>query len=988
MHTKHLGILAKTLLIVCTLVVVLTLSFLAVSFKLVTDKFQELEVDEARLNLERVVNDVGDSRKKLETIVGDWAPWDDTYIFIRELNQEFIEKNLSKEGFQTLGLDFMLFFDDSNQLVYSRFFYPHQPITTSPDTSVIYALKAAPSFFLFDSNQAKKSGIIRSKTTPVFVASAPIVTSTYEGPARGTLVIGRYLDQAKIEQIGAQTRVKLEAFAYNQEYQRLFNSADNGQILIDSTPFPVAYRELDARHLRAFTVINDLLDHPSLVFAVTLERKLLQQGRAMWKDHASSLILLGIVFISVLTLLLNRIILRRLTRLGDEVNQVAQAGRHDLRVTATQHDEIGSLAIGINEMLASLETLQTLQEKNEQHLRDIIDSINCGIMLVDPQDRRILSINQTGAAMAGRKPEEMTGQHCHQFICPNERHNCPVLDQKETIDLSERTILHADGRTIPVLKSVRRIEREGQTLLVESFINISELKAMQVELAASEAKYRQFFEEDLTGNFLSSSEGILLDCNPAFAEILGYSSPAQIIGKPMTGHYIHPDKRQKLLQRVIEKGRLERYEGVLRHRNGQPIYIVCNVIGEFDDQRQLQRIRGYVFDDTKRVILEKEIRQAQKLEAVGTMAGGIAHDFNNILGGIIGYAEIVLRDLDERQAPKSCHYLRNILSAGERARDLIEKILTFSRQSESQRTPVNLARTLEDVLHLIRVSLPSSITIIPSITNPPTVKADPIQIHQVLMNLCTNAGYAMKEEGGTLSIFLETVQLDADFTRRHPELTTGEYAKIRIEDTGKGIPAPLLDRIFDPFFTTKPKGEGTGLGLSMVHGIVKAMHGLIHVESQEGRGTSFTIYLPTVKEEEVMPTLMQHSIPTGQEHVVYVDDEGFLVDIGSEILRDLGYKVSGFTDSQEALDYLLQNDAKVDLIISDMTMPKLSGIELAKRLQSLEAPPPVIICTGHSEGLTQTDVAHIGIHQLLLKPVTVNKLAQAVREVLDNKVIH
>ncbi|MDD2463020.1 MAG: CHASE4 domain-containing protein [Desulfobulbus sp.] len=985
MQPKQLGILAKTLIIVCTLVCILTLSFLAVSFSLVMTKFQQLETDEAQVNLERVVNELNNSRKKLESLVGDWAPWDDTYAFVRELNHDYIEKNLSAESFRTLGINFMLFFDNSNQLVFSQFFNLDQTTAMSPDLSAIFALKAMPNFFQFATHQTRKSGLIRSSTTAVLIAGAPIVTSTYDGPSRGTLVFGRYLDQSKLHQISSQTRVNVDALAYDQKLERLFSSKNTHLFSIDAALLPVAYHALNDQVLNAYAALNDLRGKPIVVFAITQERKLLHQGLAMWQKHALSLVALGMLFILMMVLLLHRIILRPLTRLSGEVDQIAQVGCHDLRVTVSNRDEIGALSIAINTMLSSLQTLQQLQGKNEQHLKDIIDSINCGIMLVDVQDRRIISINRAGATMAGRLPEEITGKICHQFICPRELNCCPVLDEGESVDLSERTINHADGHAVPVLKSVSRIEREDRSLLVESFIDITELKKIQAEVAASEAKYRQFFEEDLTGNFVSTTDGTLIDCNPAFAEILGYATPNDIIGGRMDSHYTAPENRYALLERIQEKGKLERYDGVLRHRNGQTVYIISNLIGEFDDQGHLQRIRGYIFDDTKRVLLEKEIRQAQKLEAIGTMAGGIAHDFNNILAGIMGYTEIVLRDLDEQQAAKSCRNLRNILTAGERARGLIEKMLTFSRQSEGDRKPVSLARTLEDVLELIRVSLPSTIAIEPQIANHPTVSADPIQIHQVFMNLCTNAGHAMKERGGTLTITLDHQHLDADFTGRFPELTTGDYARIQIEDTGKGIPPRLIERIYDPFFTTKGKGEGTGLGLSMVHGIVKAMHGLVTVESEEGRGTAFTIYLPTIEAEETVISDAHLSIPTGHEHVVYVDDEGFLVDIGTEILRGLGYAVTGFTDSREALDYLLSHSQGVDLVISDMTMPQVTGIELAQQLQKLEAPPPVIICTGHNEGLSQDDVAFIGVRQMLLKPVTVNKLAQVVRSVLDNK---
>ena len=982
---KNLGILAKTLILVSALVCVLTLSFIAVSHRLVTSKFLQLETGEAYLNLERVVNDLNTSRRRLETLVGDWAPWDDGYNFVRDLNPDFIEKNLSEENFRTLGINFMLFFDNSNTLVYSRFFNLEKSQQSGPDTSVIFALKAVPSFFQFATPQTKQSGLIPSKTTPVLVAAAPIVTSTYDGPIRGTLIFGRYLDQGTLHQISTQTRLEVKALPADHENQVLFSAQQKHLFSIAAAPLPVAFDVAHPQTMRAYAQLTDLRGHPVVILSVTLERTLYRHGRAMWADHALSLVGLGTVFILAMMFLLNRFILQPLTRLSGEVDHIGRAGDHDERVTVRNRDEVGVLATAINAMLDSLQRLHLLQQKNEHHLKQIIDSINCGIMLVDAQSRQILSINRAGAAMAGRRPEDMVGQTCHQFICPQKKHCCPVLDAGESVDLSDRIILHADGRRIPVLKSVSRIDRHDATVLVESFINITEIKKMQAEIAASEAKYRQFYEEDLTGNFISTREGMLVDCNPAFARMMGYAAPSDLIGRSMSAFYYSPEKRHLLLGRLQEKGKLEFFEGVMRHRNQQPVYIICNLIGEFDEQGRLQRIRGYIFDDTKRVLLEKEIRQAQKLEAIGTMAGGIAHDFNNILAGIMGYTEIVLRDLDEKENQQSCRNLRNILSAGERARGLIEKMLTFSRHNESQRRPVNLARILEDVLQLIRVSLPSTIEIAPHIIDTPTVMADPIQIHQVFMNLCTNAGHAMKNQGGLLTLHLDTLFLDTDFTGRYPELTVGDYARIRIKDTGRGIPGHLIDRIFDPFFTTKGKGEGTGLGLSMVHGIVKDMRGLVAVDSEEGNGSLFTIYLPTIKEKESMASVEHLSIPTGHEQVVYVDDEGFLVDIGSEILRGLGYEVVGFTDSQEALDYLLTHGPQVDLVISDMTMPRLTGIELAKRLQTLDPPPPVIICTGHNEGLTQNDVAHLGVHQLLLKPVTVHKLAQVVRTVLDTK---
>jgi PAS domain S-box-containing protein len=978
---KHLGILAKTLLIVCTVVCLLVAAFALTSRHQVSQRFQTLEEEETAVNLERLLNEVDNSLERIAASVADWAPWDETYAFVGKVSDDYVENNLGSDSFRNLQLHIMLFFRADNTLAYAQFHDLETGQHVAADPGVIAALQAHPQLFQHRTVKEIHRGIVRTATAPLLVASGPIVTSTFSGPIRGTLVFGRYLDPKKLAAISAQTRLSFRIVPVDDQ-PHLFS--DPGvRSLTTPRELPFALRLTDARTSQGFAQYNDVSGHPALIFALTQERRLFQQGMTMWQEQVIAMALMGGVFVLALVVLLHRSILRRLTTLTTEVDHVAESGRYHLQVVPTGHDEIAELGQRINTMLASLHTLQELRNQNEQHLQTIIDSINCGILIVDAEDRRIVSVNRTGATLLNRAATDVVGTICHGVVCPRELNHCPVLDEGEAVDLSERSLLLPDGSLLPVLKSVTVLEQGEKRLLLESFFDISELKQAQHALEASETKYRQFFEDSLTGNFITSRDGVILDCNPAYAHIFGYRDAEEVIGVNILDHYPNQGERTAILDRLAEKGRLDRYGVTLRHRNGSMLHLICNLIGEFDDQGTLARIRGFVFDDTKRVQLEEEIRQGQKLEAIGTMAGGIAHDFNNILAGMMGYAEIVLRDLGEAANGKLGQNLHHILTAGERARGLIQKILTFSRQTETQLRPIRLQRVVDDVLELVRVSLPSTIAIEQRTHSEATVLADPIQIHQVLMNLCTNAGHAMRERGGTLTIDLEDVALGADFTGRHPEITAGEYVRIEVTDTGKGIPAHLQERIFDPFFTTKKKGEGTGLGLAMVHGIVSAMHGLIQVASQEGQGTTFTLYLPTIKEEETMTPSEYHAIPTGHEHVVYVDDESFLVDIGTEILRGLGYQVTGFTDSDEALHFVQTHTPEVDLVISDLTMPKLTGLELAQSLQSLETPPPVVICTGHNEGLSKSEAAAMGIRELLLKPVTVNKLAVTVRQVLD-----
>ena len=982
MKPNHRGILTKALIIICSVVITLTTGLILTSYRLVTTRFHALETAEARTNVERVNNELDNALHGIATTVGDWAPWDDTYQFAADLNPDYIDNNLSLDSFKVLRLNFILIFDARDELIFRQFYDLHGDRKVAPDPAVINAIASQRQLFRHVSEKSRISGLVMTPSSPVLLASAPIVTSKFTGPVRGTLIFGGYLDPQKVARIGEQTRLllQMQPCSGEQEVSRVFPASQPGGGAANQR---FAVQATDDQTLRVQALINDIAGQPALVLTITQPRPIYRQGLAMWQEHTLSMGVMGVFFILALVVLLYRGILRHLTTLTSQVEQVAQGGSPDLRVTVESGDEIGHLAARINTMLAALQQYQGRQQADERHLKNIIDSVHCGIMIVAAEDRRIMAINRAGAAMLDRGSDEVVGQVCHRFACPQQQGQCPVLDHHIPVELSERTILRADGSCLPVLKSVVRVERDEQQYLVESFIDISGLKKAQQELRESEEKYRRFFEDDLTGNFISTPTGQIIECNPSFAQILGYPTVEEVKRINIRDLYFNRERRNILLARLRRDKKIIRHEGALRHCNGAPVYCIANLTGEFDPQGELVRIRGYLFDDTKRILLEKEIRQTQKMEALGTMAGGIAHDFNNILAGIMGYAEIVLRDLSDEQKNKSRRYLQNILTAGERARQLVHKILTFSRQADTELRPLRLQPTVADVLQLIRASLPTTIAIEQHFHSRATILADQIQIHQVIMNLCTNAGHAMKEFGGTLTLGLEDVTIDADFTSRYPEISPGEYVRIQVADTGKGIPVHQLDRIFDPFFTTKNKGEGTGLGLSMVHGIVISMNGLITVDSQWGRGTCFTLYLPRIMEVEDDAAVVHHAIPTGREHIIYVDDESFLVDIGTEILRGLGYRVSGLTDSGEALTYLRAHPGEVDLVISDLTMPRVTGLELAQSLQQLSQPPPVIICTGHSEGFTAETMAAMGVHGVLLKPVTVNNLATMVRTVLD-----
>jgi len=370
------------------------------------------------------------------------------------------------------------------------------------------------------------------------------------------------------------------------------------------------------------------------------------------------------------------------------------------------------------------------------------------------------------------------------------------------------------------------------------------------------------------------------------------------------------------------------------------------------------------------------------MESIGTLAGGIAHDFNNILYSIIGYTELALDDTEkETQLHDN---LQELLVAAHRARDLVKQILTFSRQADRKLKPLKIQLVVREALKLIRSSLPSTIEIHQKISNTcGLVMADATQIHQVAMNLLTNAYHAMEHEGGKLGVTLKEVDLDVD-DLKDPGMLAGSYVCLTVEDTGAGIDEYVIDRIFEPYFSTKEKDKGTGLGLAMVHGIVKSYGGNIRVYSEPGKGTAFHVYLPVIQTQaETKETRIISPVEGGKERILIVDDEEQIVRMTQQMLKRLGYHVTARTSSIEALEAFRATPDKFDLVITDMTMPNMTGVHLTQKLIEIKSGIPVIICTGFSEKISEHKASIMGIRGYVMKPVVRSELAKKIREVLE-----
>ena len=451
-------------------------------------------------------------------------------------------------------------------------------------------------------------------------------------------------------------------------------------------------------------------------------------------------------------------------------------------------------------------------------------------------------------------------------------------------------------------------------------------------------------------------------------------------------NFFHPDDREvvsKAIQRALEFGEAYDIETRFITAKGKHRWTrtICNP--ELKNGKTVKLI-GIFHDITEIKDIETQLRQSHKMESIGTITGGIAHDFNNILGIILGNTELALDDVPEWNPAHS--NLEEIKTAGLRATNIVRQLLSFSRKTDQKLEPIEIALVIKDALNFLRSTIPTTIDIEQDIqiTNE-TILADPTQINQIIMNLCINASHAMEETGGAIKVIEKKVSLDNTSAKAYPELSPGEHIMIQVSDTGKGVDPDIIDRIFDPYFTTKKVGKGSGMGLSVVHGIVKNHSGTITVDSNPGIGTRFSILFPLATEKPMAETKTSEELSKGNETILFVDDEISIIKMVQRMIERLGYKVETATTPQDALDRFLLNPDYFDMVITDMTMPQMTGVKLSEKLMEIRPGIPIIICTGHSALVDEEKAKELGLAEYVMKPINMQEISQSIRKVLDRK---
>lgn len=500
-------------------------------------------------------------------------------------------------------------------------------------------------------------------------------------------------------------------------------------------------------------------------------------------------------------------------------------------------------------------------------------------------------------------------------------------------------------------------------------------------------RFQKVFNSQLDAIFLLNSEipARVLESNIAATEIFGYDVN-EMVGDTIEKFHVDDIHRKafhdKLFSAVQKEGYLKNFEFSMKRKDGSVFPSEHNILELKNDKDERTGWVSIIRDLTEKKKLEKRLHEAQKMESIGTLAGGIAHDFNNILFPIVGMSELLLEDL--HPGNEAYENAEEILKAGKRGSGLVKQILAFSRQTDHKIMPIRIQNVLKEVLKLVRSTIPANIDIKHHIqTDCGVVNADATQMHQIAMNLITNAFHAVEDTDGKINVALKEIILE-DEDVADLSLEPGKYAMFTVSDTGSGIEPFIVDKIFEPYFTTKERGKGTGLGLAVVYGIVKDHHGDIKVYSELNKGTTFKVYLPLMgKSNETVSIQREITYSIGNERILLVDDEKPIVQLEKQMLERLGYQVTTRTSSPDALQAFTAAPDSFDLVITDMSMPNMTGDRLAKHLIAIRPDIPIIISTGFSERINQEKAETIGIKGFLMKPIIKSEMAKIVRKVLD-----
>ncbi len=854
-----------TLIVGCTMLAFVLLAY-PILRAILLNSYARLDETHVAERIERFQNALDEAASHMARTAADWAAWDETYSFMQDRDEAYVTSNLVDGTFIALDLNLMGYLDPSGNLVMAKAFdlAREQPVALAFDLP-----QALPASLLAraSAQEGGVSGVLLLPSGAMLFAAHPILPSVGDGPSRGVLVIGRYLDQAQWQHLGELTHLSVSAqpltvsdlpAEYDQALSHLQTESLHTQIL-------------DRQRIAGYAFINDALGQPALILRVDMPRDMYHQGKIAVRYLTLGLVIMGLLFVAAHVILLQREIISPITKLGADVQRIGSSADPSQRLNRSSGDEVAELAHSIDGMLEQIEGAQQAREETEARYRSLFDQAVDAILLIDPSapgGPTIMDANAAACAAYGYTRQEIVG--------------LPIA----RIDAPQNDALISDR--------IRRL----------------------------------------------------------------------LAGEALTFEALHLTK-----------------EG-----DETPFEVSARVI-EINGRRVIQAIHR---DITERRRLEAQLRQAQKMEAVGQLAGGVAHDFNNLLTVINGYSSLALNTLDPSDALRGD--IEEINQAGERAAQLTRQLLAFSRKQVFRLDVLNLNETVAGMTRMLQRLIGERIQLetrfAPDLGS---VRADASQIEQVVLNLAVNARDAMPD-GGLLCIETANTVLDEAYAQQHAEVKPGRYVVLAVSDNGCGMTSDVQAHLFEPFFTTKGLAKGTGLGLATVYGIVKQSDGHITVYSEPKCGTMFRVYLPRVDEAPEAPrdeTPTEISLPQKGGLVLVAEDEATVRGVAVHALEYLGYRVLLASNGAEALALWQQRSEPIALVLTDVIMPEMNGPEMVARLRAQDPTVRVIYMSGYSDvaintsGLLGDDLATPIFY--IQKPFTVSALAQTLREALASE---
>ncbi len=652
----------------------------------------------------------------------------------------------------------------------------------------------------------------------------------------------------------------------------------------------------------------------------------------------------------------------------------------------------------VNHRTAELQQSHEQLKVSEERFRNIFEHSNIGICMLNT-DGTFIAMNSSYYTTLGYSREELMGMSILEITHPEDNQITinvieESIDQKKNINNFEKRYLHKDGSVIwGEFSSSLILDSSGSPdYFITHFKDVTLKKRAEHE----REELLMAMEHIADVIVVTDTNGIVNYVNSSFEMMTGYSKTeviGQSIGLLKSG--AHDEAFYQKMWQTISSGDTWNGQFINQRKDGQNYTEKTSISPILDNRGNIIRYVAVKHDITEMLAMEEKLRQAHKMEAIGTLAGGIAHDFNNILTSIMGFTELALADVEDGSEMASD--LMEVYNAGKRAKELVKQILTFARKSDEEMHPIQIDIIIKEVIKFLRASIPSFIVIDQRIESQDLIMGNATQVHQIILNLCTNAAHAMYERGGTLTVSLTNIDMDTETIGEllktaytvdgEKLLESGPYICLTVSDTGVGIPDEILGSIFEPYFTTKPQEEGTGMGLAVVHGIIKKYGGTITVTSELNHGTVFTVYLPMVKKSVASHSLdrqRNQPLPGGSERILLVDDEQTIVKVWQRLFNSLGYDVTAHQRSLDALAAFQADPDGFDLVISDVTMPEMTGDRLTHEILKIRPEIPIILCTGFSSKISAETVLDTGATALLFKPLIKSEMAKKIRDILDD----